>query len=1258
MTPPSAYFRIHRSFVVALFFLVIPFGIINEIKAAVIVVQPGADLQLAINAAACGDEIVLPAGSVFNTTQPYMLRAKQCASNPVWIHTSSMSLLPQTGTRITQSNGPAMARLVTTSSLPVLEAEANASGYRLTGIEFTNIGGAMLTNELIKLGYRSSGITVIPYAQKPNNIWLDRCWIHEATNDTTTPLSPETTAERGLNINGAHIKITDSRIAGFRGFYKGTTSIVASNAILFPQSPYDVLVDNVYLEAWFVPVFFGGSGGETENIATVSNPTFNASTRTGSATLSTVQNLAVGDLIAFKVTNGVYSGGTVTHQVARVTAINGNSITFVSQSSSVSATLNGGNPLLVVPDSPGQALWNGYLPTDITIRRSRIELKFEPTEYIWTHTKDDGVNFGSPSTIPTDQQIYFGNGPKGSVEIKVGRRIIFDGNTFGGWGGGFTVTTRNQGNFEVNGAYPWSTIDDFVFTNNYIMKGVNWMRNSAGGMGLQGEDNEFTSTQGKNWLIQNNLFADGTFVFLKAGAITNLVVRHNTFPTSQVLGHSDMTFVYGAPINGLTLEDNILKNNEYGMNCQVPGTNCYPGMAMSKNVIIDNRSAGAKVSDPPLTVKYPGNMVSASEAALAFVDSATGNYGLSVSSPFKGLGHDGSDPGVNMDQLQAALGGLTPTPTPMPTPTSTPTSTPTPTPTPGPTATPTPTPNPNPTPVVGIPSGSSVEIINSANVREAASVTSAIKFVAVAGQRGTTQGNCQQDPASVNVYCFVNFADTTNGYVAMQFLTVVQNPNPTPTPTPAPTSPLTVQVTSPSNNSTFSYGTSVTVAASATDKVGVVVNSMAFTANTQNIGTLSATPYSVVWSNIAAGTYSVTATAKDSAGLVVTSNPITVKISKALKSVRNGRKNAETITSSSSSASLTSYTTQSIANSTLDSLVADLEQAQLDFANERTMFGATGSIIDKYLYAALFLAKSSASLGKQQAPSSGVIDRVNKVDAYLMFCEDLIVDGVISQSTLSAANKDGALVDLVISQPDVLPVGNPGFNLLPNGTAMISSVSSTLLTSVSQVANGVQYEVGGVSATVGGRAAQVLSVSPTKITFVVPANLPGGLADVIVSCRDGYVSHTTASVAGLHPTIFVPNGDTTGSGAIFDSVSWRWGAFSSLTSLIFGFDSRTRLSILATGLTTGLSNTNPGNDIPLGNGKVLENFAERVVVEAVLSDRRSFNLPVEFAGSQGALRGLDQVNVILPPELARAGNVQITLFVGGQRSNSVMIVIN
>ena len=62
-------------------------------------------------------------------------------------------------------------------------------------------------------------------------------------------------------------------------------------------------------------------------------------------------------------------------------------------------------------------------------------------------------------------------------------------------------------------------------------------------------------------------------------------------------------------------------------------------------------------------------------------------------------------------------------------------------------------------------------------------------------------------------------------------------------------------------------------------------------------------------------------------------------------------------------------------------------------------------------------------------------------------------------------------------------------------------------------------------------------------------------------------------------------------------------------------------------------------------------------MEARLADGRVYTLPVEFAGAQGVLPGLDQVNVRLISELKGAGIVQLTLILGGRRSNAPTVVI-
>ena len=48
---------------------------------------------------------------------------------------------------------------------------------------------------------------------------------------------------------------------------------------------------------------------------------------------------------------------------------------------------------------------------------------------------------------------------------------------------------------------------------------------------------------------------------------------------------------------------------------------------------------------------------------------------------------------------------------------------------------------------------------------------------------------------------------------------------------------------------------------------------------------------------------------------------------------------------------------------------------------------------------------------------------------------------------------------------------------------------------------------------------------------------------------------------------------------------------------------------------------------------------------------------VTYAGSQGVLFGLDQINVLLPPSLAGRGDIEVGLVVDGQSANTVRIAV-
>jgi hypothetical protein len=676
---------------VAITILLLLSGVISNANSATLNVPTGGDLQAALNAATCGDQIIVQAGASYSGN--FVLRYKGPCSGTdadyISISTSDPAGISAAGTRITNQFGLAMPKLVANTPAPVLEAEANAHHYRLIGIELTNIGGITFTPDLVLLGARSSG-GGIPFVNHPHHITFDRCWIHEATNDSTTPDGTVTTADRGMNINATDITIVESRVAGFRTFLLGNNiDVEASNAILFPNSARRVTVSNSYLESWFVPIFFGGSSGESPNVATLTEVNFDSTNHRGSARFSIVQNLSIGDLVAFKTTGGrtpatnsSHSNESVVFQVGKVTNIEGNTVSFSSWGS-FDGNLAGGNPLLQAPDSPGQAQWNGYLNQDITISRNTIMINFNSTEQVWVQKG------GSPTTQPRSTQTSTGSGPKGFMEFKMAKNVTIDGNIFDGWMCSITLSARNQGNSLTNGGFPWSGLFNINITNNWFKRVINWDRiysSPIGGPLLQ--DNEYSSVRSGPIMIQNNLIEMGVEEILSSFASgDNVSVLHNTYPGSPTsLGGKSLVFAHSASSNNLVLRDNIISHNEYGMNCQIAGGGCYPGLAMNGNVIIDNRSDARKSGDGPLDSHHPNNLIASGQGAVGWTNPATGNYRLASGSPYRGYGSGGTDPGVDMEQLWAVLGGTMPSPTP------------TPTPPPAVTPSPTPTPNPLPTP--------------------------------------------------------------------------------------------------------------------------------------------------------------------------------------------------------------------------------------------------------------------------------------------------------------------------------------------------------------------------------------------------------------------------------------------------------------------------------------------------------------------------------------------------------------------------------
>lgn len=279
---------------------------------------------------------------------------------------------------------------------------------------------------------------------------------------------------------------------------------------------------------------------------------------------------------------------------------------------------------------------------------------------------------------------------KNVFELKHAQDVVVDGNVFEyNWqsaqpGYGIVLTPRNQ-----FGDNPWSIVQRVSFTNNVV-------RHMAGALNVLGWDDEHSAQQTNNISFRNNLFEDisssnwgGTGRLLQISETPNVTFDHNTaFNSDSAL------YAYNSASYQFVMTNNIVNTATYGIVGDSAGaanlavSKYFPDGYFADNLFVGCGSSGA----------YPaGSYFPASYDAVGFVNRGGGDYHLASSSPYRTMGTDGQDPGVNVDALMAVLSG-SPAPPPPPPPSPTPAPAPGPTPAPGPSPTPGPTPTPEPSP--------------------------------------------------------------------------------------------------------------------------------------------------------------------------------------------------------------------------------------------------------------------------------------------------------------------------------------------------------------------------------------------------------------------------------------------------------------------------------------------------------------------------------------------------------------------------------
>ncbi len=142
--------------------------------------------------------------------------------------------------------------------------------------------------------------------------------------------------------------------------------------------------------------------------------------------------------------------------------------------------------------------------------------------------------------------------------------------------------------------------------------------------------------------------------------------------------------------------------------------------------------------------------------------------------------------------------------------------------------------------------------------------------------------------------------------------------------------PPTVSITAPANNATYTAPASVTISANATDSDGSITK-VDFYNGTTLLGTDNTSPYSFSWTNVAAGTYTVTARATDNNNAVTTSAAVTVKVNAPVNQAPT-----VTITAPTNNATYTAPATITISANAAD---ADGTVSKVEFYNGTALLG-------------------------------------------------------------------------------------------------------------------------------------------------------------------------------------------------------------------------------------------------------------------------------------------------------------------------------
>ena len=604
--------------------LVLCFGL--PLEAATISVPAGGNLQQALNAALPGDVIVLAEGAEY--VGNFVLPVK---SGEGWITVRSAapdSLLPGPGVRIRPSHAPLLARLRSPNALAALRTAAGAHHWRIQYLEFAaNQNGY---GDILQIGDGSSAQNSL--GSVPHHLELDHLYVHG---------DPRFGQKRCIALNAADVTIRDSHVVECKGVGQDTQAICGWNG----PGPYTI--ENNYLEAAGEVVMFGGADPAIANLVPgdivfrgnyLTRPMAWRSPIIGTPAGVTATATGGGSLVPGTYAYRVVARGSVGQGTT------GRSTASVEASASVS-------------DASGGAVHIQWQPV-AGASEYRVYGRAPGAENVyWTVTTTAFLDTGASGTteaVPTSAGTVWT--VKNLFELKNARNVLVEDNILENhWkeaqpGYSIVLTPRNS-----NGACTWCVVEQVTLQYNVV-------RNVAAGINLLGYDIASRPTRQSNHIvIRQNLFRATTALggngwFIQIGdEPRDVTIEHNTIDSNG----TTVVYTYGGTstdpreIYGFRMSANAARHGTYGFGGAYfqygTGilTGFYPGHEFTANYL-----AGGSAS------RYPSGTLVSGVFTDQFVDPAGGDFTVRSASALRGAAPDGSDIGVDVEELGRRTTGV------------------------------------------------------------------------------------------------------------------------------------------------------------------------------------------------------------------------------------------------------------------------------------------------------------------------------------------------------------------------------------------------------------------------------------------------------------------------------------------------------------------------------------------------------------------------------------------------------------------------